>query len=322
MHRQPGGGLAVRYRATVTWRSGPATEVLCASTEPPPPGARLVGGVAVWRLPHDPWLPGLATVWPRRARLRAYRPGRRAVVELAGAFAKVVRPGRQAELAHRHALLSAGGVPVPGVLEVDDRGVVVLEALPGDLLRTRLVRGAPVPAGRELLAALDRLPASLLGLPRRPSWSDGASRYAEDVAAVLPSEAARAHELAAAVTGGLTGLPADAPVHGDLHGRQLLVGDDGRLTGVLDVDRAGPGRRADDLGCLLAHALLVPGADAVVAQWRSAYDATVDPRELRLRTAGVLLSLATGPYRVQAPAWQAETAARLALAEAALAAAR
>jgi hypothetical protein len=33
----------------------------------------------------------------------------------------------------------------------------------------------------------------------------------------------------------------------------------------------------------------------------------VDPAELRLRAAGVIVSLATGPYRGQEPKWQAET---------------
>jgi hypothetical protein len=33
----------------------------------------------------------------------------------------------------------------------------------------------------------------------------------------------------------------------------------------------------------------------------------VDPAELRLRAAGVIVSLATGPYRGQEPNWESET---------------
>ena len=41
----------------------------------------------------------------------------------------------------------------------------------------------------------------------------------------------------------------------------------------------------------------------------------MDPRELRLRAAAVIISLATGPYRGQEPNWEAETRAMLNAAE-------
>ena len=41
--------------------------------------------------------------------------------------------------------------------------------------------------------------------------------------------------------------------------------------------------------------------------WQPGFDARVDPRELRLRAAAVIISLATGPYRGQEPNWEAET---------------
>ena len=49
--------------------------------------------------------------------------------------------------------------------------------------------------------------------------------------------------------------------------------------------------------------------------WQPAFDARVDPRELRLRAAAVIISLATGPYRGQEPNWEAETRAMLNAAE-------
>ena len=41
------------------------------------------------------------------------------------------------------------------------------------------------------------------------------------------------------------------------------------------------------------------------------FEEAVDPVELRLRTAGVLVSLATGPHRVQESRWPEATSRRL-----------
>ena len=48
----------------------------------------------------------------------------------------------------------------------------------------------------------------------------------------------------------------------------------------------------------------------------------MDPAELRYRVAAVVLSLATGPHRVQEPGWPQHTRARLDLARQWLASAR
>ena len=48
-------------------------------------------------------------------------------------------------------------------------------------------------------------------------------------------------------------------------------------------------------------------------RWKQAI---VDPVELRLRSAAVAVSLATGPYRGQEPAWPRETRTILDVAEA------
>jgi hypothetical protein len=45
------------------------------------------------------------------------------------------------------------------------------------------------------------------------------------------------------------------------------------------------------------------------------WDRSLDPVDLRLRTAAVVLGLASGPFRVQHPNWVDEIRARLALAE-------
>ena len=45
----------------------------------------------------------------------------------------------------------------------------------------------------------------------------------------------------------------------------------------------------------------------LLSTWVPVFDERVDPAELRLRAAAVVISLATGPYRSQEPNWQAET---------------
>ncbi len=349
-HR-PGCGTTAAYDVRAHGREGERACLLVAGTGAVPvdaPGlVRLAVGereVAVWRFPHDPWLPALAAAneepplrallddcgvpaGPVEVRVRAYRPGRRAVVEVrtpeVRLFVKVVRPPSAADLSRRHGLLREAGLPVPRSLLARPDGLVVLEALSGLALRARL-REAPPPDldGRAVLELLDGLPPALRELPRRRSWSDDAGHYAAIVAAALPAQAERCRQLAAEVAAAACATPGDDPVHGDLHEGQLLLDGD-RVTGLLDLDSTGPGRRADDLACLLAHlavrARLDPahaaGTTALLERWRSAFERTVDPADLRARTAGVVLSLATGPHRVQSAGWPAQTCARLELAE-------
>jgi hypothetical protein len=88
------------------------------------------------------------------------------------------------------------------------------------------------------------------------------------------------------------------------------------ITGVLDIDTIGPGRRADDLACMIAHLSTMQRMTAeqaasltrLINLWLQVFDTRVDPAELRLRAGGVIVSLATGPDRGQEPNWQAETA--------------
>jgi hypothetical protein len=87
------------------------------------------------------------------------------------------------------------------------------------------------------------------------------------------------------------------------------------ITGVLDIDTIGPGRRADDLACMIAHLSTMQRMTAeqaasltrLINLWLQVFDTRADPAELRLRAAGVIVSLATGPYRGQEPNWESET---------------
>lgn len=345
---QPGRGCTAGYRVRVRWPDGrEADERFAAYTGAAPPGTTVVGDgtdrVAVWRFPHDPYLPALATAYdagavgrlmasfglppgPVRLVLRAYRPRRRAVVEAVGPrgrlFLKVVRPEQAEPLHRRHRLVTGAGVPAPPSLGYTPEGLVVLEALPGRTLRQALLAGGErPPSAAAVQALLDRLPAELATLPRRPGWRARAPHYAAVVGTALPSEDGRARQLAAEIAAG-GGEGPTVPVHGDLYENQLRVAG-GRICGLLDLDTAGAGERLDDLACLLGHlgvlAQVRPDRAAVVnrlgSRYLAAFTRAGDPVDLRYRVAAVVLSLATGPYRVQEDGWRDATRRRLDLVE-------
>src|SRR5699024_9680653 len=52
-----------------------------------------------------------------------------------------------------------------------------------------------------------------------------------------------------------------------------------------------------------------------IRTWHATFADRVDPTELALRSAGVVLSLATGPHRQQETAWEAATEAIIRVAE-------
>jgi aminoglycoside phosphotransferase (APT) family kinase protein len=110
------------------------------------------------------------------------------------------------------------------------------------------------------------------------------------------------------------------PVHGDLYEAQLLV-DQGRFTGLLDVDTAGSGQRIDDLANMCAHLsvlALVSDRPRAIRRFGVALlehaETRFDRVDLRARIAAAVVSLATGPFRVLEPRWAEGTARRLDLA--------
>lgn len=343
----PGRSITVQYTADVRWDDGRRSrETLVATAGPEhPEGAAVMEAdgieVAVWRFPDDPLLPGLrSAVDPQRigelltslgaepaavqVRTRAYRAGRRAVVEVTGGrnrvYLKVVRPARVAALHQRHIALSAG-VTVPRSLGWSSQlGIVALEALPGRPLRRSLeARSRRVPDAAALIGLLDRFPALGPDAVTVAGPCAHARGHGALIAAVVPGLAGRV----AAIVDAVSGIGADAPVvvHGDFHTGQVLT-DGTVITGLVDVDTSGTGSRADDLAVLLAHlstlALSSP-TRPVIERYGAAlireFDAVTDPSRLRTRTAAAVLGLATGPFRVQEARWAAQTERRVALAE-------
>ncbi|MBB5788651.1 phosphotransferase [Jiangella mangrovi] len=349
-HR-PGDRTTASYVVRVAWADEEREETFAAtvSRRRPEDGLVVTDGdrfIQVWRFPFDPELPGLAAACfpssvadvlrglglpPDGVQLRvvSYRPRKRAVVEVVTErqrlFIKILRPTQVRDVDSRHRVLTAAGVAVPRSLGWSDDGIIVLAPLRGTPLRTALESGTTAlhdPA--ELVTLLDRLPPELAELPRRRPWSAHAEHYAGVVAAAAPSLGVRARALAGDIAAELARYEGsgDEPTHGDFYDAQLLV-EHGAVSGLLDIDTMGPGRRADDLGCLLAHLSVLAtggfpaaaGAHAALTDWLPVLDRRVDPAELRLRAAGVALSLATGPYRAQDPGWEKATTDRVDLVE-------
>lgn len=344
----PGQSLTVRHQVKVRWADGTRTDesMVLSSGRKAPEGAFVVSDgehdVVVWRVPHDPWLPGMAPALDParlgpllaelgfeaqqlRTNLRAYRPGRRAVVEVTGrgmrVFLKVVRP-KAVEALHRSHEMLAGHVPVPQSMGWSaEHGIVVLQALPGRTLREALLARFGVPGPGALIKVLDDLPPVDVTEAPAPDWR--AHEFAGILGSVAPFLAERVDALADALDP-YEARAADepiVPVHGDYYEAQLLV-DGGSVRGLLDVDTFGAGRRVDDLATMIGHlSVLAIGSPRRVTIERYAsrlldgFDRLVDPGLLRAAVAGVVLGLATGSFRVLEPAWEEHTDRRVRLAE-------
>ena len=340
------------YMATVRWPHGERSELLGVSArtgELLPSDARAEifedgqRQVAVWLYPNDPDLLGLPTAaFPDRmaeafnrggvfARpvtaeqlslsMIGYRPRRRAVVKVVVSdphevfYVKVLREKLFADVRRKHLMLREAGIPAPEIALATDDHLLVLRELPGHAMAKALFDQGDPCSPEDLIGLLDAMPPAVSSLERRPPWSDAVGHYSRMVAATLPELGDELSWLTEQISTGLRRFPpGDEPTHGDFHEGQLRV-DGGRVVGVLDVDTIGPGRRADDLACLIGHLSTIqrmnPQQEAKVrdllARWVPVFDRRVDPVELRLRAAAVVISLATGPYRGQEPDWRAQT---------------
>ncbi|MFI6497086.1 aminoglycoside phosphotransferase family protein [Nonomuraea typhae] len=151
--------------------------------------------------------------------------------------------------AERITLARAHGLPAPEVIEVRP-----------DCLVTRLLPGAPLtpdtPLDPDAPAALLRLLAAVPaagGTAWRAQWHELEEEVRRRVAPLLSPEAAR-RALAEAEKARQTADTAPVGfVHGDLGGANVLV-EDGRITGILDWDEAGPGDPAVDYAALSVSA--------------------------------------------------------------------
>lgn len=339
------------YMAKVRWPHGERDELLGVSarsggqTTPSDANAQIFNDgnrrVAVWLYPNDPDLPGLArAAFPDRMAevlnqgnvfsrpitgeqlslsMIGYRPRRRAVVKVVAEsqvfYVKVLRERLFPDVHHKHTLLLGAGIPAPEVAMTTPDYLLVTRELPGmSLARALFEPGDPCQA-EDLIAMLDAMPPAVSQLQRRPPWSDAVEHYGRLVVAPLPALTDEVLWTVRHIERGLEQYPpGDEPTHGDFHEGQVRV-DGGRVVGMLDVDTVGPGRRADDLACLVGHLMTIQRMNAqqtaklqdILTRWVGVFDKRVDPVELRLRAAAVILSLATGPYRSQEPNWEEQT---------------
>lgn len=343
----PGRSVTAEFRARVSWPDGTTTDDTLVAAA----GLKIPGTVAVidadgvevslWRYPNDPFLPGLAVgADPQRVlallsdlgapadevrlRRRAYRAGRRAVIEAttptARLFLKVLRPKRTRSVFEAHDRL-AGDLPVPRSHGWNEElGIVTLQAIGGVPLRTVLEKGQRrLPSADQLKGLLDLFPAPSSDDPVVSNPLHRGEEHARFLGIVVPDLQARLDYLA----GRLSAVATEASefIHGDFHSSQILV-DGSDIVGLVDIDTAGRGERSSDYAGLLAH-LSVLGLmarrrgdiDRYGRELISAFDQMVDPAGLRIRTAAAVLGLATGPFRVQEKNWADNTRARVALAE-------
>lgn len=258
----------------------------------------------------DDRLPGLAPLVAAGARVIGHRWGRRAVLHHRGRFVKVLRPARLDAAVTRHRAVAAllpGGpeAPVVAPIVAVDRvlGTVTFAALPGQAV---LTRPGPVadPVRRAVAAAL----GALASVPAAPDGDLPVHRAADEQAvlarwvaladrfdAVPPAQQAAHRRLVDHAADRLAALPpaADRLVHRDLHDGQLLVASGPNPVGLLDLDTAGRGDAALDVGNLLAHLRLVradagplvdatrPGAESA-AGWTTRVEAYAAATRARL----------------------------------------
>jgi aminoglycoside phosphotransferase len=350
---KPGSSIVVQYRVDVAEDPAGSSAklqreimVVAAAGLSTPVDVTVVSDdiieVSLWTYPADPFLPGIARVAQRgtleqlvapvgvdriiRApRARAYRATRRAVFEAhtpdRRLFVKVVRPHEAAGLQERHTWL-AGRWPAARSLGWSrELGAVVLEAVPGATLRSSLERGAQsAPDPSSLVDLLDRLPGgSQLATVAGPV--DRLEARLELLSAVTPHLSNRLRRLTSAIRSAQHDDGAPVPVHGDFHAAQIMV-HEGQITGVVDVDTLGVGRRADDLATALGHLATLttmPTDQGTLAPYlermQETFERVIDPADLRARTAAAILGLASGPFRVFEPNWPEAVERRVDLAE-------
>lgn len=368
VHYRPDRELVVRYRCTVDWpgRPGARDTLFAAATATPLPGTLPVEAdtpegrleSSVWRWPFDPGLPGLEpAVTPTTCgdllvamglgqvsevptlEVVAHRPTERSVVRArtedgVTIYLKVLRPADVASIVDRHRRLGAAGLPVPAVLGVDETlGVVAMEERPGPTWRDGIKGDGPWPETVDVVDVVRRLASvSGTGLATAADRRVDAAGHAALLRVIVPELGARLDAIVDAVAPSAAvfeDLPA-VVAHGDLHEAQIVVDDDGRITGLLDLDDVGPSWPGADLATLVGHLRFraVVSPDACVARrlrrraddlLRRSVSLGVPTAAVERGVAAVLVGLATGPFRVQRPDWRAETAATVAEAESMLA---
>lgn len=183
---------------------------------------------------------------------KAYAPGTVDVLERAGRYERIA------------AVLAAGGIGAPLPLGVSTaRTVLLMGAVPGvqwGELAGPALAGAVRRLGVAIATLHDSGPAVAAGLPRFGRLDARRVVHSAHLIAVArPDVATAALRLADRLADGPPpGGPA-VPLHGDCHPKNALA--DGDAIALIDLDQAGVGPAAADIGSLLARLHQDTGAD-------------------------------------------------------------
>lgn len=276
-----------------------------------------------------------------RTELLAYKPGRRAVFRARVGVRHLQRDEKVRLYWHIKATHAAAATRIHERADAlhtavgDDRDWRVPEPWGFSEHRSWVanewVMGTPLARSPEQLAAVGRALAELHRLPIAPSGPLGPAfssareaasltSLAGDLAHLLPEEGPAIRDLCRRVSerlAALEGGPA-ACLHGDFHHDQLVVEEEtGRLV-IIDLDEAGCGPAAVDLGSFRASRFVIGGTEAEDDALLRGYEevgALGDPEHLRTATALQLLRRAVFPFRSLSPDWPDEVRARIAEAE-------
>lgn len=161
------------------------------------------------------------------------------------------------------------------------------------------------------------------------SEEDAVHAAARQLAALLPEIADDVLDLARLTAGELRLLPdGSLPIHGDFSPDQVVAGPDG-VTALIDLDAAGLGTAAYDLGCLTASTMVCAEATGAVAHGEEQLAAFVagydelrrppDATTVALHAVAFRLRKAADPFRECAPDWREQVLLRVTAARAALA---
>lgn len=350
LHHRPGAGVSGVFEAT----DGTTSMYLGATAEKlkevPEGTVRLEnerGSVIVWLHPADPLLPGLplATtpahveeIWGagrnlEELRTLAYRPLRRAVMiaqfsDDEQLFLKVLRKEAQT-LMDKHLALLKSGIPAPVPAGPPVNEVLAFRRASGAPLAEALMHSAKLPLSpQRIIGLLDSLPETLLEFSARPAWSDRLGWYGHAAQTAVPDQAERIGRLIQQLSQLLENCPRGplVPSHGDFYEANIFV-QDGDVTGLLDIDSAGPGYLVDDLACFIGHLAVLPDLDAryhhveeYLENYSQAFAMELEARGipatgLYARAACVVLSLVAGARDENNPKWHLIAMNRLAVVE-------
>lgn len=353
IHHRPGAGVSGVFEAV-----GDAETIFLGATAEnltrDPVGTVILEGphgrVVVWLHPADPLLPGLRLATTPDAvgetwgagrgledlRTLTYRPLRRAVMlarfddgeEL---FLKVLR--RDADIMHaKHEMLLAAGIPAPEPAGPPVQEVLALRRVAGMPLAEDLMHAGVLPLSPErIISLLDSLPAGLMDVPAREAWSDRLEWYVLAAVTAMPAAEPRIRALGSLIENVLASARRGplVPSHGDFYEANIFVAG-GKITGLLDIDSAGPGYLVDDLSCFIGHLAVLPGIDGryvdvegYLNDYARSFAAELerrdtDPAGFYARAAAVVLSLVAGARDEEDPDWEAVALERIAIAEALL----